>query len=83
MLGINDYHKYFSELFECQEIYSSDLRSFTGREAALVLTLGKVFCYDAKHKTSSLCEGREALKQLIFYQYSFHIVLEHIKTRVR
>lgn len=50
MLGINDNHKYFSELFECQEIYSSDFSSFTGWEAALVLTLGKVFCYNAKHK---------------------------------
>lgn len=50
MLGINENHKYFSELFECREICSSDLSSFTGREAALVLTLGKVFCYNAKNE---------------------------------
>lgn len=82
--GINDYHKYFSELFECQEKYNFDSSSFTGWEPALVLTLWKVFCYDATnlhlflraggHSNSWLCS------LLIFVPYCTWTHKNYMKT---
>lgn len=72
--GINDHHKYFSELFECQENYTFDYRSFTGWEAALVLTLWKVFCYNAS-KWHLFLRAAGSIKQLITFSINIHSIL--------
>lgn len=47
MQRISDNRKYFSELLEYQENFTFDSSSFKVQEAALVLTLWQVFCYNA------------------------------------
>lgn len=74
MWGINDRHKYFSELFECQENFYFWLKQFRGMGSCPGADFMKSLLLQ-RYKFTSPFEGRGALKQWITLSINLHSIL--------